>query len=169
MTSPFGYGLPPSSSCHLANPGDQANSIKFINLAPETAKRVSKTSFRLWFAGIVFSLINSALKSKRLAVEAKRLKESRPWGEKDLAEEAARETRLEAVQLYVPSHTISLNSFNRAISARKATKQQLTIDLLDVWIPAAGAELVHVNEGALGLLGYVVLLFDATISTDLRF
>jgi peroxin-11B len=40
----------------------QANSIKFINLNPETAKRIAKTSFRLWFAGIVFSLINGVLK-----------------------------------------------------------------------------------------------------------
>ncbi|EAU92839.1 peroxisomal biogenesis factor [Coprinopsis cinerea okayama7 len=113
-----------------------ANTIKFINLAPETAKRIAKTSFRFWFAGIVFSLINGILKSRRLAAEAKKLKQSRPWGEKDLAEEAARETRLEAVQ-----------------TARLATRQQLTIDLLDVWIPATGSELVSVNEGTLGLLG----------------
>lgn len=29
------------------------------------------------------------------------------------------------------------------------------IDMLDVWIPATGAELLSVNEGTLGLLGYV--------------
>ncbi|TFK30562.1 peroxisomal biogenesis factor 11 [Coprinopsis marcescibilis] len=113
-----------------------ANSIKFITLAPETAKRVAKASFRFWFAGIAFSLVSSALKLSRLAAQAKKLKESRPWGEKDLAEEAARETKLEAVQ-----------------TARLATRQQLTIDLLDVWIPATGAELVNINEGTLGLLG----------------
>lgn len=40
-------------------------------------------------------------------------------------------------------------------SARKNNRQQLVIDLLDVWIPATGAELLNVNEGTLGLLGYV--------------
>ncbi len=40
-------------------------------------------------------------------------------------------------------------------SARKNNRQQLIIDLLDVWIPATGAELLNVNEGTLGLLGYV--------------
>jgi peroxin-11B len=34
----------------------------------------------------------------RLAKEAKALRESKVWGEKDLAEEAARETRLNAVR-----------------------------------------------------------------------
>lgn len=121
-----------------------ANSIKFVTLSPETAKRVGKTSFRFWLAGIAFSLLNSILKSSRLSVEAKKLKEARPWGEKDLAEEAAREARLEVVQ-----------------AAQKATSRQLTIDLLDVWIPATGAGLVGINEGTLGLLGLVSSILGA--------
>ena len=40
-------------------------------------------------------------------------------------------------------------------SARLATRKQFTIDILDVWIPAAGADLVRVSEGTLGLLGCV--------------
>lgn len=34
------------------------------------------------------------------------------------------------------------------------TRQQLLLDWLDIWIPATGAGLVNVNEGALGILGY---------------
>lgn len=43
-------------------------------------------------------MVNGTLKIVRLRQEARRLKQSRPWGEKDLADEAARETRLVAVQ-----------------------------------------------------------------------
>ena len=41
-------------------------------------------------------------------------------------------------------------------SARDNNQRQLAIDLLDVWIPAAGAELLDINEGTLGILGYVL-------------
>ncbi|KJA29255.1 hypothetical protein HYPSUDRAFT_32656 [Hypholoma sublateritium FD-334 SS-4] len=121
-----------------------ANSIKFISLAPETAKRVAKRAFQFWFAGIIFSLVHGVLKAARLAKEAKSLQETQKWGEKDLAEEAARETRLSAVA-----------------TARKNNRQQLVIDLLDVWIPATGAELLNVNEGTLGLLGLMSSLLGA--------
>jgi len=76
-----------------------ANSIKFITLAPETAKKFTKRAFQLWFAGIAFSLIQGLLKSARLAKEARSLRKSKAWGEKDLAEEAARETRLSALEV----------------------------------------------------------------------
>ena len=38
-------------------------------------------------------------------------------------------------------------------SARDNNRKQLVIDLLDVWIPATGAELLNINEGTLGILG----------------
>ncbi|PFH54594.1 hypothetical protein AMATHDRAFT_44433 [Amanita thiersii Skay4041] len=120
------------------------NSIKFIKLSPETAKRVQKTSFQFWFAGILFSIINGALKTIRLAKETKRLQASKTWGEKDLAEEAARENKLGALQV-----------------SRAATRRQLTIDLLDLWIPATGAELVNINEGVLGIFGFITSLLGA--------
>jgi peroxin-11B len=41
-------------------------------------------------------------------------------------------------------------------SARVNNRKQLVIDLLDVWIPATGAELLNINEGTLGVLGYVL-------------
>ncbi|KAF9015287.1 peroxisomal biogenesis factor 11 [Cyathus striatus] len=115
-----------------------ANSIKLINLTPKTAKRIGKTSFRFWFAGIVFSIVNSVLRTSRLTRETKRLEASKSWGEKDLSEEAARETRL-----------VTLNA------ARRATRQQFIVDLLDVWIPATGAEILNVSEGLLGIFGLI--------------
>ncbi|KAF8640585.1 hypothetical protein AX17_000247 [Amanita inopinata Kibby_2008] len=118
-----------------------AGTIKFIKLSPETLKKVQKTSFRFWFAGILFSIINGTLKTARLLKESKRL---RTGGEKDLAEETARENRLNALE-----------------ASRVAARQQLTIDLLDIWIPATGAELVSVSEGTLGIFGLITSLLGA--------
>lgn len=41
-------------------------------------------------------------------------------------------------------------------SAQAAARQQFTIDILDVWIPATGAGLAHLNEGTLGIFGFVL-------------
>jgi len=93
----------------------QAQTIKLINLSPDGAKKVAKTAFRFWFAGISFSLVHGILKvsfvepyparrlitppkSVRLSQEKRALVKSKAWGEKDLAEEAARETRLNAIE-----------------------------------------------------------------------
>jgi len=115
-----------------------AHSIKFVVLSPEVATKVSKRAFQFWFAGIAFSLVHGVFKAARLAKETKSLQESKVWGEKDLADEAARETRLSAVE-----------------NARRSNRQQLAIDLLDVWIPATGAQLLNINEGTLGILGFI--------------
>jgi len=77
--------------------------------------------------------------------------------ETEPGQEARDEMRLKSLERLVP-----LPSFNctnsSPISARAATQQQFVIDALDVWIPATGAELVKVNEGMLGILGFVMLL-----------
>lgn len=100
---------------------------------------------------------DSIAQAVRLAKEAKSLQGSRVWGEKDLAEEAARETRLSAVERFVLSRFASTRP-THPISARKNNRQQLTMDLLDVWIPATGAQLLNINEGTLGILGCVMPL-----------
>ncbi|KAF8898611.1 peroxisomal biogenesis factor 11 [Infundibulicybe gibba] len=115
-----------------------AYTVKFITLAPETAKRIAKTSNRFWFAGVLFSIINGLFKATRLSRESRRLKSSRTWGEGDLGGEANRETSLGAIE-----------------SARAAARKQFTIDLCDIWIPATGSELVNINEGTLGVLGLI--------------
>ena len=77
-------------------------------------------------------------------------------GEKDLADEAARETRLSAVQTLVGLRIfLSSQFYSFCASAHDNNQKQLVIDLLDVWIPATGAELLNINEGTLGILGYV--------------
>jgi peroxin-11B len=45
---------------------------------------------------------------------------------------------------------------------RRSTRDQLVIDLLDVWIPATGAGLLDVNEGTLGSLGCVGIFLPLT-------
>jgi len=121
-----------------------AHSVKFITMNPERAKKLTKISLRFWLAGILFSLTHGVLKTVRLAKEAKRLEKTKVWGEKDLADEAARETRLGVVQ-----------------TARNNNRKQLVIDLLDVWIPATGAELLNINEGTLGILGLISSVLGA--------
>ncbi|PPR00649.1 hypothetical protein CVT24_000872 [Panaeolus cyanescens] len=121
-----------------------AQSIKLVNLSQETAQRVAKRAFQFWFAGIVFSLIHGVLKASRLSKEAELLKRSASQGEKDLGDVAAKETRLNAIA-----------------AARKSNQQQLLIDILDVWIPATGAGLLNINEGALGIFGLISSLLGA--------
>ena len=48
-------------------------------------------------------------------------------------------------------------------SAQKAARRQFIVDILDVWIPATGAGLANVNDGALGLIGFV--LFSTSFTT----
>lgn len=115
-----------------------ANAIKFISLKPETAQKVSKTSNRFWLAGILFSLAHALLKSGRLAGEARKLRASRTWSEKNIGEEADLEAKSRAVEI------------NRA-----ATHYQLIIDALDLWIPASGLGLINFNEGTLGIFGFI--------------
>ena len=38
-------------------------------------------------------------------------------------------------------------------SMQAATRQQLIIDILDVWLPAANLGLVNLNDGTLGIFG----------------
>lgn len=40
---------------------------------------------------------------------------------------------------------------------RNAVRYQFIIDLLDVWIPATNLGYVNLNDGVLGLFGYVCL------------
>ncbi|KAF8622241.1 hypothetical protein AX15_007180 [Amanita polypyramis BW_CC] len=115
-----------------------ANAIKFIRLKPETVQRIQKISVQFWLAGILSSIVNGVLKTARLAKEVKHLEASKTRGEKDLAEDAAREIKLNAIK-----------------ASRVATRRQLTIDWLDVWLPAASMGLVNANEGTLSILGLI--------------
>ncbi|GLB36272.1 putative peroxisomal biogenesis factor [Lyophyllum shimeji] len=115
-----------------------ANAVKFFVLPPETAQRVTKTSNRFWLAGILFSLVHGVLKLTRLTREAKMLQAGKSWGEKDVGEETQREARLNAVK-----------------AAQAAARTQFLIDILDVWIPATGAGITNINEGALGIFGFI--------------
>lgn len=113
-----------------------ANAIKFITLDPETAKKISRISNRFWLAGILFSITNAILKTARLTSESRKLQASRT--EKDLGEEAERETKL------------------RSLAATlAATHYQFYIDILDVWNPATSLGFVDFNDGVIGGFGFI--------------
>ncbi|KAG6888977.1 hypothetical protein C0995_004616 [Termitomyces sp. Mi166 len=141
-----------------------ANTVKFINFDPESAKRFSKRSSQLWLAGILFSLANGVLKvpyffvhttqcvdrpydpfkAIRLARESRKLQAGNSYGEKDVSAENQREARLSSVK-----------------AAQKAARRQFIVDSLDVWIPATGAGVANLNDGTLGILGLITSLLGA--------
>jgi len=116
-----------------------ANAVKFFNLAPSTAERVSRVSNRFWLSGILLSITHGLLKAGRLANEAKALQGSQTWSDKGLAVD--REAKL-------------LN-FD---AQRASVRHQFVMDILDVWIPASGLGLVSFNDGVLGIFGLITSL-----------
>ncbi|KAF8481149.1 peroxisomal biogenesis factor 11 [Russula ochroleuca] len=112
-----------------------ANAIKVIALKPETSQKVQKISNRFWLAGILFSITNAVLKTGRLTKETR---EIRGLDEKNIGEDNARKSRLRALQ-----------------TMQAATRHQFIIDILDVWLPAANLGLVNLNDGILGIFGFI--------------
>jgi peroxin-11B len=112
-----------------------ANTVKFITLKPVTSQKVQKISNRLWLSGIVFSMTHAVFKAGRLTKEAR---EIRGLDEKNVGGDNARESRLRVL------HAI-----------RAATRQQFIIDILDVWLPASTLGLVKINDGVLGIFGFI--------------
>ncbi|KAJ3936340.1 MAG: peroxisomal biogenesis factor 11 [Lentinula lateritia] len=118
------------------------NAVKFYSFSTETSNKISKLSNRFWLAGILLSIVNGALKSVRLAKEERRSKRSKALGgEKDVSQEAEQEMRLSTI-IAVPS-------------SRDATRYQLVIDLLDLWIPATALGISSMNDGVLGIFGLI--------------
>ncbi|KAF8844038.1 peroxisomal biogenesis factor 11 [Paxillus ammoniavirescens] len=115
-----------------------ANAVKVINLKPSTNQRVTKISNQLWLSGILLSITHALLKAGRLAQEAKKLRASQSWGEKDLGDEAQREVKQLALE-----------------KMRVDTRYQFIIDILDIWIPASNLGLTNVNDGVVGLAGFI--------------
>jgi len=112
-----------------------ANAIKFITLKPATSQKVQKISNRFWLAGILFSITHAVLKAGRLTKE---MREIRGLDEKNIGEENARKSQLRSLQ-----------------TMRGATRHQFIIDILDVWLPASNLGLVNLNDGILGIFGFI--------------
>jgi len=116
-----------------------AHAIKVISLQPETAQKVSKMSNRFWLTGIVFSIAHGIIKSSRLSKEAKAAKGgSAAWAEKDVGVIAEREAK---------ARTIAI--------AKAANRQQLVQDVLDGCIPGTSLGFLNLNEGVLGIVGFI--------------
>jgi len=112
-----------------------ANAVKFISLKPQVSQKVQRISNRFWLAGILFSITHAVFKAGRLTKEAR---EIRGQDEKNLGEGHARESQLRALH-----------------AMRAATRHQFIIDILDVWLPASNLGLVNLNDGVLGIFGFI--------------
>ncbi|PBL00992.1 peroxisomal biogenesis factor 11 [Armillaria gallica] len=121
-----------------------ANSIKFAQFKSETAQKIQRLSNRFWFTGIVFGLLNGIIKMLRIHKELSALKKVKSVGEKDLGTEANYSTKATALK-----------------ASRAATLHQLTLDSLDICIPATGLGLTNLNDGVLGIFGLITSLMAA--------
>ncbi|KAF8329148.1 peroxisomal biogenesis factor 11 [Cantharellus anzutake] len=123
-----------------------ANSIKFLRLDPETAKKVNKTSQRFWLSGILFSILCGLAKTGRLASEIQSLDQS-PHSSAKGADDAERKVQIRALQ-----------------AARASARYQLVQDSLDIWLPVTSLELAKLNEGTLGLIGTITSLMALRVN-----
>jgi len=114
-----------------------ANAVKFIKLDQMTIARVNRIANRFWLSGIMFSIVHSLIKAGRLAIEAKKLR-SAAWNDKDVGAAVDRDRKSQAIEI-----------------TRATTRHQFIIDALDVWFPASGLGFVNVNDGVLGIFGFI--------------
>lgn len=112
------------------------HSVRFVSFTPEQAAKYNKLSYRFWLSGILFSITNGFLKGNRLASESRALRN--PTSEKFQFDDGAKRSRLAALA-----------------SESSAAHYQLIIDLLDVWLPATALNIVNLNDGVAGTLGFV--------------
>ncbi|KAF9654254.1 peroxisomal biogenesis factor 11 [Thelephora ganbajun] len=113
-----------------------ANAIKFINLSSEKAQRVNRTANRFWLSGITLNIINAALKAQRVTAEISQLQ--RAAIDEKVSSAVDREVKLRGLE-----------------ATQAATKQQFIIDVLDFWLPATAIGLVNLNDGIVGMFGFI--------------
>ncbi|KAG8936477.1 Peroxisomal membrane protein PMP27 [Tulasnella sp. 418] len=118
------------------------NSVKFLRLPADRANRVNIASQRFWLAGIAYSIVVSLLKLNRLNQQAKAIKSS-GIKEKDstigsVGEEAEKKIKLKTIAI-----------------ERSATRYQLILDALDLWLPASNLGYVYINDGVAGIIGVI--------------
>jgi peroxin-11B len=136
-----------------------AHVIRFISLQPTTVQRVNRAANRLWLAGVLFSITHGLLKAGRLANEAKRLRAG-TYSEKAVGAEAERQAQSRALNMYVVHidyYQDHADEFNRQ---RTATRYQFALDCIDVWLPASALGLVGLNDGLVGLCGFVTSIMS---------
>jgi len=111
-----------------------AHAAKVNILDPEAYARVQKSAARFWLIGISFSLVSGAYKTSQLRAKASRTLASTSSPEK----EVERRADLKAIKIQ-----------------QAAVNRQIVQDSLDWMLPATTLGFVHLNEGALGLIGLV--------------
>jgi len=114
-----------------------ASSIKFLKFEAEKTQKWTKISFRFWLTGILFSITHGLFKAGRLANEHKALKSGRTVEKESISSEAERAALRQTIQ-----------------RQKQAVQSQMTLDILDVWIPSSNLGFVNLNDGIVGLLGF---------------
>jgi len=104
---------------------------------PDTIARINKRAAQFWMTGILFSIVSGLYRLRDLQAREARARKVRPTPEK----EADRKTELKGV-----------------LSQRSAVRLQLVQDSLDVLIPATTLGYTRLDEGTVGLAGFVTSL-----------
>ncbi|GHJ83635.1 hypothetical protein NliqN6_0037 [Naganishia liquefaciens] len=113
-------------------------SVKFLRIRADKFARISTISQRFWLGGILLSLLSSSASMFRLRTEGRRLALSRTAEKSGPEDQEARRAEGRAL-----------------LKERASLISQLTLDCLDVWIPATNLGYAHLNDGAIGAIGVV--------------
>ncbi|KAJ7235883.1 peroxisomal biogenesis factor 11 [Mycena haematopus] len=117
-----------------------ARAVNLITVRQETYVKLAMLALRSWLAAIIFSILNSVIKTARLGREMRLLKAEK-YDEKDSGLQADRKTKLRALAVI-----------------RAEVRYQLIIDILDLWNPATTLGFTHVNDGVIGVFGMISAL-----------
>ncbi|KAI5475217.1 peroxisomal biogenesis factor 11 [Pseudohyphozyma bogoriensis] len=121
-----------------------AHTAKVNPLSPTTAAKVNRRAAQFWFSGILFSLLSSVYKLNQLGAREKSLRKS-VASEK----ESERKAGLKTVQ-----------------TQQAATRYQLVQDGLDVLLPSGTLGYHHLDDGVLGVVGFVTSLMGLRTQTQ---
>ncbi|PWN52618.1 peroxisomal biogenesis factor 11 [Violaceomyces palustris] len=113
---------------------------KVYTFEAATYQKISKNASRFWLTGLTFSLLSGSYKTYVLNQRAAAARKPRATAEK----EAERKIEI-----------------NQIATEQAAVRYQMTQDALDWVIPATGADILGLDEGVLGLAGFVSSLMGA--------
>ncbi|GAA97548.1 hypothetical protein E5Q_04226 [Mixia osmundae IAM 14324] len=111
----------------------------------DTISRINRNAARFWFFGLACSLLSGAYKMRDLRVKEIKARKPRPSPEK----ESERKNEL------------------RSIAAQRfAVQYQLVQDSLDILLPSASLNWLVLNDGQLGLAGFVTSIMGLRTQTQ---
>lgn len=117
--------------------------------------KLNRVSAKAWFYGIILSLISSTASLVNLRAQSRRFALNSEVARRDTekidvaADEAERRSKGRALLAYVYRDVLADDR------QRQTIMSQLVTDVFDIWIPANNLGYTHLNDGVVGLCGWV--------------